>query len=122
MLKAQSTSGIKDYHWDVHPNGTDVYDTAIYEVTLISVNGKKVSVEATFLPRLTGPVSPLNIEVVSQMFPEFDTVQLQRSSADVDLILGGDYFGLHPKHELASDGENLSITCEKLGVFVQGSH
>ena len=40
-----------------------MYDTAIYEVTLVTANGKKVSVEAILLPRLTGPVSPLNIEV-----------------------------------------------------------
>ena len=103
-------------------NGTDVYDTAIYEVTLVTVNSKKVSVEAILLPRLTGPVSPLMIEVVSRIFPDFDTVRLQRLSADVDLILGGDYFGLHPKHELASDGENLRIMLGELGVCVQGSH
>ena len=60
-----------------------MYDTAIYEVTLISVNSKKVSVEATFLPRLTGPVSPLNIEVVSQIFPSL----IQYSCRDLLLML-----------------------------------
>ena len=48
---------------------------------------------------------------------------LQRpTSSSVDLLLGGDYFGLHPKNEIASDGKNLSVMKGELGICVQGSH
>ena len=39
-----------------------------------------------------------------------------------DILLGGDYFRLQPKCELASDGDNLIVMDGYLGVCIQGSH
>ena len=102
--------------------GTQSVATSLYGITLITTNGRKVLVVALGLPRLTGPVSVLNESVVSTIFPDFDVKKLQRPSSPVDLLLGGDYFGLHPKQELASDGKNLSVMQGYLGVCLQGSH
>ena len=101
--------------------GTQSIATSLYEITLITTNGRKVPVVALGLPRLTGPVSVLNESVVSTIFPDFDVEKLQWPSSPVDLLLGGDYFGLHPKQELASDGKNLSVMQGDLGVCLQGS-
>ena len=102
--------------------GTEKHNTAFYEVTLITHQGKKVPVIAVGLPNLTGKVSPLKEKIVSQIFPDFDITKLRRPSGPVDLLLGADYFGLHPKKELVSDGKNLSIMCGDLGIVVQGFH
>ena len=103
-------------------SGTQTVSTHWYEVTLVTVSGRKVPVLALALPRLSGPVSQLNESVIGQIFTGFDVKMLQRPSAPVDLLLGGDYFGLHPKRELSSDSKNLSVMQGELGVCVQGSH
>ena len=56
------------------------------------------------------------------MFPDRDVAMSQRSSTEVDILLGCDYFGLHPKYEECSNGDNLSIMRGELGVCLQGSH
>ena len=74
------------------------------------------------MERITGPVSKLNSEVLKSLFPEYDPNSLQRKSNHVDVLLGCDYFGLHPKHEEARCGDNLSIMSGELGVCLQGAH
>ena len=103
-------------------NSTESVSTYLHEVVITTTSGKKVPVNAIELPKLTGAVSQLDGEILSQIFPDFDTKVLQRPSGHVDILLGGDYFGLHPKRELASDGKNLSVMQGELGVCVQGSH
>ena len=102
--------------------GTKSLETHLYEVILITHYGRKVPVIVTELPRLSGTVSQLDEDMLSVIFPNFDCKGIQRPSGSVDLLLGGDYFGLHPKREIVSDGGNLSIMEGELGVCVQGSH
>lgn len=103
-------------------SGTETHSTFLYEVVVVTVKGKKVPVIAIGLPKLTGKVSPLDGTFLGTIFPDFDQSALQRPNRPVDILLGGDYFGLHPKHEVASDGKNLSVMQGELGVCVQGSH
>ena len=74
------------------------------------------------LKNITGPVHQLNPSLISKLFPNFNTSILQRPTGVVDILLGADHFYLHPKHELASDGENLSIMDGELGICIQGNH
>ena len=103
-------------------NGTQTVPSSLYEITLVTTNGKRVSIVAFSLPQLTGSVSKLSEEVIHQIFPGFDLRVLRRPEEQVDLLLGGDYFGLHPKHEVASDGKHLSVMQGDLGVCLQGFH
>ena len=103
-------------------NSTESVSTYLNEVVITTISGKKVPVNAIELPKLTGAVSQLDGEILSHIFPHFDTKVLQRPSGPVDILLGGDYFGLHTKRELASDGKNLSVMQGELGVCIQGSH
>ena len=96
--------------------------SALYEVTLVTANGRRVNIVAYSLPTLSGPISQLDKTVLSEIFPSYDAGQLLRPQGSVDILLGSDYFGLHPKTELTSDGANLSIMSGELGVCVQGSH
>ncbi len=43
-------------------------------------------------------------------------------SRHIDVLLGCDYFGLHPKQEEARCGDNLSIMSGSLGICLQGTH
>ena len=103
-------------------NGTQSVSSCLYEVNLLTTGGKRVTIVAFSLPSISGPVSKINEDVISQIFPNFDPSSLQRPDSTVDLLLGGDYFGLHPKTELATDGNHLSIMQGVLGVCVQGTH
>ena len=78
-------------------NGTETVSTCIYEVIIITASGRKVPINVIELPKLTGVVSQLDGKVLSLIFPDFDVNILQRPSAPVDILLGGDYFSLHPK-------------------------
>ena len=98
------------------------YETQLYEVSLRTQSGKIVKVQAFGMKEITGPVSSLDEQVLLQLFPEYDVTLLQRKSANVDILLGCDYFGLHPKWELSKSGENLSLMQGELGICVQGFH
>lgn len=94
----------------------------IYELTIFSKNGMPHNVTLHELKNITGPVQQLNSSLISKIFPYIDTSILQRPAGPVDVLLGADHFYLHPKHEVASDGENLSIMDGELGVCIQGNH
>ena len=103
-------------------SGTKRVDTKLCKVILVSRDGRKHPVICHSIQKLFGLPYQLNENVLKSCFPSFDTQQLQRPKSPVDLLLGCDYFGLHPKRELASDGHHLSVMEGLLGVTVQGSH
>ena len=96
--------------------------TEMYEIPLIDVRGVVHHVVGYTVPRLCGKPYQLNESILKQLFPEHDPKTLQRPKQAVDVLLGSDYFSLHPKVELASDGANLSVMSGLLGICVQGSH
>ena len=61
-------------------------------------------------------------KVLKKLLPEYDPESLQRKSANVDVLLGCDLFGLHPKHEEAKCGEDPRVMSGELGKYVQGTH
>ena len=98
------------------------YDTKQYEFTIVTNSGKKVPIIAYGMDRITGPVNKLNTKVLSELFPEYDPESLQRKSTYVDILLGCDFYGLHPKHEESKYGDNLSVMRGELGICLQGTH
>lgn len=115
---------VEKYTLDVTTMGNvnKEYETWLYEVTLRTVSGKLVPVAAFGMPQITGQVSKLNLDKLADLFPGRDVTLLQRRSHNVDILLGCDHFGLHPKREISSAGDNLSIMQGDLGVCVQGCH
>ena len=103
-------------------NVEQTHHTQQYEFTVPTNSGKKVTITAYGMERITGPISKLDNEVLKKLFPEYDPDVLQRKSNYVDVLLGCAYFGLHPKQEEARCGYNLSIMSGELGVCVQGTH
>ena len=103
-------------------HGTQTTPVTLCEVTLTTSEGRRVPVVCYTLPTLAGTVHRLDEDALSAIFPEFDPPTLQRPSGEIDILLGADYFGLHPKQELASDGKNLSVMRGALGICTQGSH
>ena len=101
---------------------TTKYETHQYEISLVTPDGSSVKVIAYGMDRITGSVSRLNGEVIRNLFPYFDTSLLSRASETVDILLGNDYYGLHPKRELYKSGKHLSIMEGELGICLQGSH
>lgn len=103
-------------------NVEKTYNTRQYQFTLITDTGKKVSITAYGMDRITGPVSKLDTKVLANLFPGYDPESLQRKTNHVDILLGCEHFGLFPKHEEAKSGENLSIMRGAFGVCIQGTH
>ncbi|XP_048579693.1 uncharacterized protein LOC5508489 [Nematostella vectensis] len=115
---------LKNYSLDVTTMGNvqKTYDTAQYPFSLKTVKGKKVEIIAYGMDRITGPVSQLDMRTVAELFPEHDPESLQRKSSSVDVLLGCDYFGLHPKKEEARSGDHVSVMSGDLGICLQGTH
>ncbi|CAB3998608.1 Hypothetical predicted protein [Paramuricea clavata] len=103
-------------------NVEKTYNTWQYEFPINTSAGKKVTITAFGMERITGQVSKLDPKVLVKLFPEYDPETLQRKSTHVDVLLGCDYFGLHPKQEEARCGDNLSIMNGALGICLQGAH
>ena len=98
------------------------YESNVYEVPLRSVDGKITKILAYSLENITGPLSPLDRNILQGLFPDHDAEALIRPSNRVDLLIGTDYFGLHPKNELARSGNHLSIMSGDLGICVVDTH
>ena len=98
------------------------YQSAIYEADLRTSEGMVIKVTMYELPEITGKISLLNKEVIEKLFPKFDSNVLMRDTDHVDMLIGTDHFGLHPKHEVASAGDNLSVMKGELGVCLVGTH
>ena len=90
-------------------NVEKTYNTWQYEFAINTNAGKRISITAFGMECITGPVSKLDPKVLVKLFPDYDPELLQRKSSHVDVLLGCDYFGLHPKQEEAKSGDNLSI-------------
>lgn len=97
-------------------------ESSQYELDLITKSGRKVTVTLFSLEKITEDLSKLDLKVIHELFPEHNPSILQRPSEKVDILLGTDFFGLHPKNEVANTGDNLSIMSGALGVCLQGSH
>ena len=96
--------------------------SAVYEANLRTTEGRVAQVALFELPKITGKVSPVSRQVITTLFPDFDPEVLMRNDSDIDILLGTDFYGLHPKEELANIGENLSVMQGKLGICVVGTH
>ena len=98
------------------------YSTCLYEVKLISNKGILYKIQAYGMETITGPVSPLESQVVSKLFPKFEPSLLTRQSTPVDILIGLDYYGLHPRKEIAKSGNHLYVMGGDFGSCIQGSH
>ena len=103
-------------------SNTKRLSTRLWEVNLTTTSGKKVPVVCYEVPALTGEVAQLVADKIAAIFPSYDPHVLTRPAGKVDILLGADYFSLHPKQELASDGKNLSVMRGELGLCLQGAH
>ena len=97
------------------------YSTRECQFTIRTLSGRKVTIDVFGMERITGPVSKLNPDVLTQLFPDHDPEFLQRKSEHIGVLLGCDYFGLHPKNKEAWCA-NLSIMSGELGICLQGTH
>ena len=67
-------------------------------------------------------VTSLNISVLKQLFPNIPPNLLVKESRKIDLLIGNDYHGLYPIHQIAKSGDHLSVMEGPFGLCVQGSH
>ena len=98
------------------------YESTEYELDLITKSGRILTIRCFGLDTITGNISILDPAVISKLFPDHDSSLLTRRSKEVDVLLGTDYFGAHPKKEICTAGEHLSIMEGELGICLQGSH
>ena len=99
------------------------YQTWKYEVSLLSSKGEIVKIIAFGMSDITGDMSKLDTQTIQKLFPYYNSVALSRQEIEiVDILLGKDYFGFHPKREVAKAGTNLSIMEGEFEMCLQGSH
>ena len=103
-------------------NVTTTVATSIYMIPLQTTDGEVIQMRAYGLKEITGRIFKLDIMILRKLFPNFNCEKVQRRGTEVDLLIGCDNFGLHPKREVAKAGRDLSIMSGKLGICIQGAH
>ncbi|XP_067939577.1 uncharacterized protein [Watersipora subatra] len=99
------------------------HHTNCYRLNLLNSKGEVVSIVAYCMDEITSPVSSLNFETLKSLFPHRkDLSALVREGGIVDILLGNDYFGHHPKVEIDKAGSHLSLMEGTFGNCLQGSH
>ena len=98
------------------------YNSCVYEIPLRVSYTQVKTILAYSLKEITGQLSPLDLDILRELFPGSDPSALARPSTSVDILIGTDYFGLHPKCEVARAGEHLSIMQGELGACLVGTH
>ena len=96
--------------------------SSLYEVPIVTKDKRVVVLTAYSLPVITNPTVPVDKRTIESLFPDFQVEDLVGPSREIDVLIGTDYFGLHPKTEIAKSGENLSIMSGELGGCLVGSH
>ena len=114
---------VKSIKLDLTTTGNVItqYETYIYKVILRSTSNTPITILAYGLTEITGKVSRVDTDLLCQLFPRTKVNHLERGEY-VDLLLGSDYTGLHPRKEVARAGKNLWILEGPLGQCIQGSH
>ena len=103
-------------------HGSKEMKSALYEIVLLVPGMGEVSVIAYSTPhKISSGVSDFNPVTLKKIFPKHDISKLRRPTGPIDLLLGADYFSLHPKKEVKKNGD-LSIMRGALGECVQGYH
>ncbi|XP_067937152.1 uncharacterized protein [Watersipora subatra] len=99
------------------------HHTNCYRLNLLNSKGEVVSIVAYCMDEITSPVSSLNFETLKSLFPHRkDLSALVQEGGIVDILLGNDYFGHHPKVEIDKAGSHLSLMEGTFGNCLQGSH
>ena len=98
------------------------YKTSIYQIRLKTSVGEIATLRAYGMVSLTGPVTPLDKNIISQIFPSHDPTKLERCSSPVDILVGIDYYNLHPRTEVDQAGNNFYILEGVFGPCLAGSH
>lgn len=93
-----------------------------YALDLLTDADNTVTIKAYGLDQITSAVQQLNSATLAGLFPTIDDSLLLREAGQVDILVGNDYFGLHPKNEVAKAGEHLSVLRSPFGLCLQGSH
>lgn len=119
-LKAERLNKV-DLNLITMGNKESHYSTFLYQVKLLQVDGSVATVQAYGIPEIMGEVKRLDAEFIQSLFPRYPTQYLP-DSALVDMLIGNDYYGLHPKKELNRAGDHLSVMEGPLGTCIQGSH
>ena len=94
----------------------------VYEIPFVTSDKKVIVVNAYSLPKITNPSPPVRSVDLVHLFPDFALDSLTRPSTEIDILIGPDSYGLHPKIEIAKSGDNLFLMQGPLGVCIVGTH
>ena len=95
--------------------------SAQFEVILLVPGMGEVSIIAYSTPSISSQISGFNPSNLKKIFPKYNIAKLRHPTGPIDLLLGTDYFSLHPKQEKVRNGD-LSIMAGPLGECVVGYH
>ena len=102
-------------------NGSKRVQSRLYEVPLVTKDSIETIVCHSVPQPLTGEGISVNMDKMKALFPLYKGIEnLQRDTKPAEILLGLDYFKLHPQHRVCSNG-NISIMSGPLGDTLVGS-
>ena len=98
-------------------------DSWLCEVKLMACDNSVITIHALSIQRLAGSINkPLDRAILKKLFPRIDSKLLMKDSGPIDILIGNDLLGFHPRKEIASAGQHLQVCSGPFGLCVQGSH
>ncbi|XP_033122961.1 uncharacterized protein LOC117121760 [Anneissia japonica] len=94
-------------------------ETTRYQVPLIYKNGEEVVIAAYGIEKITAMVKPQESKKLAKIL-EVDHDKVRRPVGDVNILVGYDYAGFHPR-EVKKEGHLLLLEC-RFGMCIGGAH
>ena len=76
--------------------GTEETTPKIYNIPLVDINGQRLHIKAYGIDKITNGISFVKLDNIVHLFANVTSVELERPSGTVDLLIGYEYASLHP--------------------------
>ena len=96
--------------------------TTLYEVVLIDRRGKEYTIQVYEIEDICGEIQAVNVEGSLHFFPSLKAIDVNRAAGKVEMLIGMDNAGLHPKMSVEREGLVLYSSRFGSGKILGGSH
>jgi len=94
--------------------------STIHGIKLQTTKGKTITILDYSLWKLTGAINrPLDANIFESLLPKVDTNKLLKKTVPIDLVIGNDILGLHPRHQVGQAGPHLYAYSGPFGQCAQ---
>ena len=123
FVRRHRLKGIK-ISYNLHTVGgiTTHQTTYLHDITLVDITGKTHIVQALEIEEICGVMKKVDVSGVVTLFQNLQLNDVRRVHGQVELLIGSDHLGVHPKELEEVEGLRLYTSIFGTGRVLCGSH